>query len=131
MNIQEVIKTWKMHRIKRLILYLVSTEDHFHLVIKVIMEIFPVVNQHTTSMLFFGRENIWKKEYPSNTKVLLQQISLRCNHGGCYAWKTDNHRPTKMIQEMRMLLNDRKQDMWQNMLYCFKWRFSIWIYSLS
>lgn len=41
----------------KIIIYLFSTEDHFNLVIKVIMLIFPIVNQYTTSMLLFGRED--------------------------------------------------------------------------
>lgn len=51
-----------MHRLKLLILYLFCIEDHFHLIIKVIMQIFPIVNQHTSSMLLFGREEIYLKK---------------------------------------------------------------------
>jgi len=75
--VQEVIKKKrKMHGLKLLILCLVSTEDHFQLVIKVFMQIFPIANQHSPAMSCFGSKDMWKEEYLQNTKVLLQQISL-------------------------------------------------------
>lgn len=84
-----------MHRLKLSILCLVSIEDHFQLVIKVIMQIFPIANQHTPAM--FWKRRYMQKEYPQNTKVLPQQISLWFKgHGGCYALKTDNHRSMKI-----------------------------------
>lgn len=102
-----------MHRLKLLILCLVSTEDHFQLVIKVIMQIFPIANQHTLAMLCIGREDIWKKRIPPKHKgtsaadfsLIQRPWRLLC---------TKNRQPQiykdYSIREMRILGNDRKWD---------------------